>query len=184
MPLGPELQFTGRTQVLYEGRPCLFFGSSDYHRLSTHPEVIKAALEACAAGGLRSGGSRTTTGNHPCHVRLEAKAAAFLGLAEAAVCANGYLSNTVALEATAGAFQRFFIDDGAHASVMDSADGLPRDRVHLFRHSDPEHLRRELGARLRPGERPLLLANGVDFGTGEIPPLARTGRSSATPAAC
>ena len=172
MPLGPELPFTGRTHVLCDGTPLLFFGSSDYHRLSTHPEVLKAAMEACAAGGLRSGGSRTTTGNHPLHVRLEAQTAAFLGTEEAAVCANGYLSNTVALEATAMEFQRFFVDGGAHASVQDAVDGLPPDRVQRFRHADPEDLRKELKVRLRRGERPLVLCDGVAFGTGAIPPLA------------
>jgi 7-keto-8-aminopelargonate synthetase-like enzyme len=172
VPLGPELQFVDRTKVLYEGRPCLFFGSSDYHRLSSHPDVLRAVLEACAAGGLRSGGSRTTTGNHPYHVRLEADTATFLGREEAATCANGYLSNTVALEATAADFQRFFLDDRAHASVKVSLVALPADRVHRFRHCDPEHLRQEVEARLRPGERPLVLTDGVEFGTGEIPPLA------------
>ena len=172
MPLGPELQFLDRTKVLYDGRPHLFFGSSDYHRLSSHPEVLRAALEVCASGGLRSGGSRTTTGNSPYHVRLEAATAGFLGTEESAICANGYLSNTVALEAMAVEFQRFFIDDGAHASVRVSVDCLPRERVHLFRHSDPEHLRKELKTHLRPAERPLVLTNGVEFGTGDIPPLA------------
>lgn len=172
MPLGPELQFIDRTKVLHDGRPCLFFGSSDYHRLSSHPEVLRASLEVCASGGLRAGGSRTTTGNHPCHVRLEAATAAFLGTEESAICANGYLSNTIALEATATEFQRFFLDEGAHASVRDAVDGLPRDQVHLFRRSDPEHLREQLKTQLRPGERPLVLTDGVDFGTGAIPPLA------------
>lgn len=172
MPLGPELQFIDRTKVLHDGRPCLFFGSADYHRLSSHPEVLRAAMEACASGGLRSGGSRTTTGNHPAHVRLEAATAAFLGTAESAICSNGYLANTVALEAVARDFQRFFIDAGAHASVKVGADCLPREQVHLFRHADPEHLEKEYRTHLRPGERPLLLTDGVAFGDGGIPPLA------------
>ncbi len=171
MPLGPELRFHERTKVLFEQRSYVFFGGSDYHRLASHPEVLRAAREVAESDGLNVAGSRVTTGNHPLHRQLEAKAAAFLGAREAALCPDGYLSNTVAVETVARDFQRYFIDESAHASLLVSTDCLPRDQVHRFRHADPESLRQALAAYLRPGERPLVLTNGVEPGDGELPPL-------------
>ena len=152
MPLGPELRFLDRTKVLYEGKPYLFFGGTDYHRLASHPDVLRALREVADSDGLSCAGSRTTTGNHPLLVELERKVAAFLGAGEAALCSSGYLSNAVALETVAGEFQRFFIDGGAHSSLATPAGRLPREAIVTFRHADPEDLARELNGRLRPGE--------------------------------
>jgi 7-keto-8-aminopelargonate synthetase-like enzyme len=172
MPLGPELRFFARrTKVQYQGGYYLFFGSGDYHRLASHPEVVRVAREVLLSDGLSAGGSRTTTANHPFHAQLEQDLASFLGLPEARSCADGFLSGTIAVEACAGGFQRFFIDQGAHASLKLAAEGLPRDQVHPFRHADPQHLQEELQHTLRPGERPLVLCDGVAGATGEIPPL-------------
>lgn len=172
MPLGPELRYFGRsTKVQYQGGFYLFFGGGDYHRLASHPEVVRVAREVLLSDGLSAGGGRTTTANHPFHMQLEQDLSAFLGVAEARVCADGFLAATVAVEACCGDFQRFFIDDGAHASLKVAAGGLPGDRLHPFRHGDPQHLREELRRHLRPGERPLVLSDGVVAGTGELPPL-------------
>ncbi|HSB81240.1 MAG TPA: pyridoxal phosphate-dependent aminotransferase family protein, partial [Candidatus Methylomirabilis sp.] len=171
MPLGPELRFLDRTKVLHEGKPYLFFGGTDYHRLASHPAVLRALREVAESDGLSCAGSRTTTGNHPLLPELERKVAAFLGAGEAALCSSGYLSNAVALEAVAGEFQRFFIDGGAHSSLAAPAGRLSRDAVVTFRHADPEDLTLELKTRLRPGERPLVLTDGVVPVDGEMPPL-------------
>jgi 7-keto-8-aminopelargonate synthetase-like enzyme len=169
--LGPELRFLDRKKVLYEGKPYLFFGGNDYHRLASHPDVLRAAREVGDSDGLSCAGSRITTGNHPLLVELERRLAVFLGAGEAVLCASGYLSNAVALEAVTDEFQRFFIDDGAHSSLAAPANRLPREVVRVFRHADPEDLKRELKGRLRPGERPLVLTEGVLPVDGELPPL-------------
>ncbi|HWT79573.1 MAG TPA: pyridoxal phosphate-dependent aminotransferase family protein [Candidatus Methylomirabilis sp.] len=172
MALGPELRFLDRTRVLHEGKPYLFFGGTDYHRFASHPDVIRALREVAETDGLSCAGSRTTTGNHPLLVELERKLAAFLGVEEAILCSSGYLSNAVVLEAVASEFQRFFIDSGAHSSLAAPASRLPQGTVATFRHADPEDLERELKSRLRPGERPLILTDGVVPVDGEMPPLA------------
>lgn len=171
MALGPELRFLDRTKVLHEGRPYLFFGGTDYHRLSSHPDVLRAVREVAERDGLSCAGSRTTTGNHPLVVELERALAAFLGVGAAATCPSGYLSNAMALEAVAGEFQRFFIDGGAHSSLAAPAGRLPREAVQTFKHADPEDLERLLKESLRPGERPLVLTDGVVPVDGELPPL-------------
>jgi 7-keto-8-aminopelargonate synthetase-like enzyme len=163
------LRFVDRTKVVRDGKTYVFFGGTDYHRMGSHPEVLRAFQEAAATEGLDCAGSRVTTGNYSLLVQLERKTAEFLGRDEAAACSGGYLSNTVALEAFRDDFQRFFIYAGAHASVATPAEGLPGHELHPFR--DPEDLVRQLKLKLRPGEKPLVLTDGVVSGNGLIPPL-------------
>jgi 8-amino-7-oxononanoate synthase len=169
--LGPELRPTGRTRIVLDGREYLFFAGNDYHRLASHPEVVRAACETAAAGGLSSAGSRTTTGNHPLHVELERALARFLGTEAAAILPAGYVSNAAAVEAVSADFHRCFIDTAAHSSVAAAVAGLPRDSVHRFASCDPEDLERRIEGHLRRGERPLVLTDGVFPGNGRIPPL-------------
>ena len=116
-------------------------------------------------------GSRVTTGNHPALLALEAKVGEFLGGRETALCSGGYLANTVALEAVAEDYQHFFLDASAHASVATPAEGMPRKALHRFRAQDPEDLARQLKRHLRPGDKPLVLTDGVVSGYGQVPPL-------------
>ena len=171
MPLAAELRFFDRTKVLHEGRAYVFFGGTDYHRLASHPEVLRACQEAAWTEGLSCAGSRLTTGNHPLLVRLETKTAEFLGAGSVAACSGGYLANTMAVEAVRDDYWRFFLDAGAHASLASAAEMLPQDRVHPFRSCDPGDLATALRLNLRPRERPLLLTDGVLGGSGQLPPL-------------
>ncbi|MBN1422621.1 MAG: pyridoxal phosphate-dependent aminotransferase family protein, partial [Planctomycetes bacterium] len=170
--LGPPLRFVERTKVVCDGRTLLFFGGNDYHRLSNHPAVIEAFCDAARREGLSSAGSRTTTGNHPHYGDLERAVARFLGVEDAVVFSSGYLGNLVLLQAVASDFDRFFIDAVAHSSVTDAAAILPRDRLHTFDHFDPAGLAETLGSHLGPGERPLVLTDGIFPSTGEMAPLA------------
>ncbi len=171
MSLGPELRFLDRTKVLHEGKAYLFFGGTDYHRLSSHPDVLRAVQEVAGSDGLSCAGSRTTTGNHPLLGELEQRLASFLGAGAAVTCPSGYLSNAMAMEAVAGEFQRFLVDASAHSSLAAPAGRLARDVVRTFRHADLEDLERQLTGWLRPGERPLVLTDGVVPVDGTLPPL-------------
>jgi 7-keto-8-aminopelargonate synthetase-like enzyme len=171
MPLAEPLRFIDRTRVLSGGKAYLFFAGTDYHRLGSHPEVIRAFQEAALAEGLSCAGSRVTTGNHPLLDQLEAGTAAFLGAGSAALCSGGYLANTVAVEAIGAHYQRFFVDAEVHASMAQAVAGLPRERVHPFQGADPPSLGRELALHLRPRERPLVLTDGVVSGSGALPAL-------------
>jgi len=171
MPVGPELRFLDRTRVMFQGKPYLFFGGTDYHRLASHPEVVAACRQEAESGGISSAGSRITTGNNPLYARLEEKLSSFLGTEEAALCSGGYLSNTVALEALADDYQRIFVDSDAHVSLRGPARCLAAERVSTFRHADPGDLSRQIQGSLHSGERPLVLTDGVASYSGELSPL-------------
>jgi 8-amino-7-oxononanoate synthase len=169
--LGPELMPVGRTEVLFAGRKLTFFGGNDYHRLSSHPEVVAALTEAALRYGLNTAGSRVTTANHPLYLALEAQAAAFLGTEAAAVCAAGYMSNAMLMQAVAGEFTVLFLEEIAHPSLAEAAilSGLPTIR---FRHCDAEDLAQACRTHVKAGDRPLVLTDGVFANTGELAPLA------------
>lgn len=172
MSLSAELRYLDRTRVLFEGRSYLFFAGTDYHRLSSHPEVVRAFTEAAWAEGLSCCGSRVTTGNHPLLVQLEDQATRFLGGGSVVLCSSGYLANTVALETLRPDYQRFFMAEGVHPSLETPAESLPPDRLHRFPGADPRALAEAMRAHLQPNERPLLLTEGVLAGDGALPPLA------------
>ena len=169
--LGPELTFTGRTSVQFEGRDLAFFGGNDYHRLSSHPDVLRAFVDAVGRCGLNTAGSRMTTGNHPLYFQLEAKIAAFLGVEAALVLAAGYMSNAALLQAIAEDFTILFVDEKAHSSLREAATQSGR-RIALFRHYDPDDLAARCAETLQAGDRPLLLTDGVTPNTGDLAPLA------------
>jgi 8-amino-7-oxononanoate synthase len=171
MPVGPELRFLDRTHVMFQGKRYLFFGGTDYHRLASHPEVLAACRQVAESGGLSCAGSRITTGNNPLYERLEEKLSNFLGVEEVALCSGGYLSNTVALEALADDYQRFFIDSDAHVSLRGPARCLAPERVSTFRHAEPGDLSRQIQSSLHSGERPLVLTDGVVSYNGALSPL-------------
>ena len=57
--------------VLRDGRRMLSFCCNDYLNLSTHPEVVEAAIDATRRFGVGAGASRLVTGNHPLYAELE-----------------------------------------------------------------------------------------------------------------
>lgn len=172
MALGPELRIFDRTHVVYDGRPYLFFGGTDYHRFATHPDVVAAALHEAQSSGLSCSGSRVTTGNNPLFGQLEARLAGFLGAEAAVLCSSGFLSNSVALESLSREYRRVFIDSSAHVSMKAAVRCLPDERVHLFRHGSVDDLERLMLASLLPGEQPLVLTDGVGAQDGALAPLA------------
>ena len=171
MSKGPALSYINRTHAMFQGKQYLFFGGNDYHRLASHPEVVAACRREAESGGLSSAGSRITTGNHPLLDSLEEKLAGFLGAAEVTLCSDGYLSNAMVLETLAGERLRIFLDSASHVSLSGPARCLFPERVHDFRHADHDDLARQVHARLRPGEHPLVLTDGVGSSDGSLSPL-------------
>ena len=169
--LGPELTIVNRTGVLFEGRELAFFGGNDYHKFSSHPDVLRAFTDAIGRYGLNPAGSRVTTGNHPLYLQLEAKIAAFLGMEAAALLPAGYMSNAALLQTISDEFTVLLVDEKAHVSLREAAAQSAKRRI-VFRHFDPDDLVARCAKFLRSGDRPLLLTNGVAPNTGDLAPLA------------
>lgn len=158
-------------RVLVAGRERDYFSGTGYLGLQNHPRVLRAAVEALERYGLSTATSRGGYGEHLLYDQLESELRAFFGTTGALYFSTGYLGAAVLAQGLKARIERIFIDDWAHFSVWDGARAAGKPVVG-FRHLDPGHLAEQLRAELRPGERPLVLSDGVFPISGEVAPLA------------
>lgn len=161
-PVGPRVVINDRERDYFAG--CSYLG------LQNHPALIQAAAEALMRYGLGTGTSRGGYGEHPIYTAVEAAVARFFGTEAALYYVSGYLGNTILLQGLRGDYDHIFVDEAAHFSVRDSV-GITGAAVIAFRHLDSADLARQLRTQLRPGERPLVISDGVFPVSGEIAPV-------------
>lgn len=157
-------------RTLINGRWRDYFSGTGYLGLQGHPDLIAAAARALAQYGLTSGTSRGGYGEHPVFHDVEAAGAAFFGQERSLYTVSAYLGSGVLLEGLREEYDRVYLDDAAHFSVREAAhaSGVP---VHAYEHCEPGSLKAALAATLGPGQRPLVLTDGVFPISGEIAPL-------------
>jgi len=169
-----ELSTTDRgsgPRVLRGGRELLSFSCNDYLNLSTHPEVIAAAIAATERYGVGAGGSRAVTGNHPLYAGLEATLAAHKGTAAALVFGSGYLANSGLIPALIGKDDLLLVDELAHACLWAGAK-LSAGRVVTFAHNDVEALAALLAAERHRHTRTMIATETVFSMDGDRAPIA------------
>ncbi|MDD3588175.1 MAG: aminotransferase class I/II-fold pyridoxal phosphate-dependent enzyme, partial [Thermoguttaceae bacterium] len=79
----------------------------------------------------------------------------------------------VLLESLNQTFEQIFIDEACNPFIFRTIEKLLQNRcpVHLFRHQDTKQLSQLLQEKLEPGDRPLLITEGVFPSLGTIAPL-------------
>lgn len=165
-PTGPEVRIEGRTLT--------HFGGTAYLDLQRRPELAEAADQAMRRYGLHPATSRIGYGESPPLGEAEAEAARFFGTEAAWLLPSGWLGAAVLLEGHGRAGDRLFLDREAHYALRDAARLAGRSAVE-FAPYDPEDLRARVAAELRPGERPVVLTDGVFAVSGRVAPLAAYG---------
>jgi glycine C-acetyltransferase/8-amino-7-oxononanoate synthase len=169
---GALMESAPAAETIIDGRRYLYFGGTGYYALQNHPALLKAAADALATYGMHSATFRGGFGTTPLYVAVEQKAAQFFGTGDAAYIASGYLSNIAGFQALAETtqFAAVFFDDQAHYSLTDFLHLLRAPAV-AFAHTDPDDLERKLRAHARPGQRILLVSDGVFPLMGEVAPV-------------
>jgi 8-amino-7-oxononanoate synthase len=155
--------------MVVEGRPVLMMAGSNYLDLAGDSRVVEAADEAARAYGSASAGSRLINGNLDLHEALERELAQFVGTDAALTFSSGYMANLGVLTALAREGDVIVSDALNHASIIDACRLSGAD-VRVFRHSDPDDLRRVAGA-LRGFRRRILVLDGVYSMDGDVAPL-------------
>ena len=155
-------------RVLLDGAEVLLLCSNNYLGLADHPAVRGAAAEAALRWGAGAGASRLVSGNMEPHRQLEERLAAFKGYGAALLFGSGYLANTGAVAALAGAGEVVFSDELNHASIVDGCR-LSRAETFVYRHADLEHL--AWGLREADGRGALIVTDGVFSMDGDVAPL-------------
>jgi len=160
----------GDNEVRWRDRTLIYFSGCDYFRLSRHPAVASAASRALEKIGLNVAASRLTTGNHKIYAELEKELAAFFSVESALVFPEGYLAPMAAAQALAGEFSHAFIDEFAHAALVDAARML-NCPVKIFPHGNATGLARAL-SKLGSRSRPMVLTDGMFSYDGSVAPLS------------
>jgi glycine C-acetyltransferase/8-amino-7-oxononanoate synthase len=147
-----------------------YFAGTGYLGLQGHPALTAAASDAVQRYGLGTGTSRGGFGEHPLYHAVEQAAARFFDVQQALYVTSGYLGASILLQGLAGQYEHIFVDEAAHASVWSAARaaGVP---VTAFRHLAADDLASRCAASLQPGQRPLVISDGVFPISGEIAPV-------------
>jgi 7-keto-8-aminopelargonate synthetase-like enzyme len=163
---------SGGGQAVLDGAEVLMLGSSDYRALSMNPQVVGAVQDAIALYGTSATGPRLLNGNLDLHEELEADLAGFFGYEAALVFATGYMANLGVVSALAGTGDQVYLDEKAHASLVDGARLAKASgaAVRWFAHNDPSDLARQLAA--SPVKSVLVATDGVFSMEGDVAPVA------------
>ena len=132
--------------------------------------MTQAAVDAIQRYGLTTATSRGGYGEHPAYQAVEQAAASFFDAERAVYFTSGYLGAAILLQGLRDSYDAIFVDDAAHSSIWSGArsTGAP---VRAFRHIQPDDLAAQLRQHLRPGDRPLVIGDGVFPISGEIAPV-------------
>lgn len=152
-----------------QGQPLVDFGSNDYLGLADDPRLAGAAARAAKQHGWGSGASPVVSGRSEVHAELEQRLVEFEGVEAALVFPSGFAANASVLPALVGTDDAIFTDAKNHASIIDGCRLSPAPR-HVYRHGDPEDLRRALVA--APASRRRLIVTDTLFSMdGDMAPL-------------
>lgn len=157
-PLGARMRINGR-EVDY------FCGTS-YFCLHGHPEVIEAACAATRQFGMGSG----TLARMQVYEDLQERLRAWFGAEEVVAMISGYTGPMTLLQGLRDDFDVVFIDASTHYSSRDAIPTLGKP-VHSFRHLDAQSLAEALKSHLAPGQRPVVVSDGVFPASGALAPL-------------
>lgn len=131
-PQGPVISTTQQAQVLN-------FCANNYLGLSSHPEVIEAAVEAIRTHGYGMSSVRFICGTQDIHKELEQKIAQFLGTEDTILYAAAFDANGGLFEPLLGEEDAIISDELNHASIIDGIR-LCKARRFRYKHNDMSSL--------------------------------------------
>ncbi|HAD14316.1 MAG TPA: glycine C-acetyltransferase [Saprospirales bacterium] len=161
-PQGPVINTTAQEEVLN-------FCANNYLGLSSHPQVIEAAIEAIRTHGYGLSSVRFICGTQDIHKELEQKLAAFLGMEDTILYAAAFDANGGLFEPLLGEEDAIISDELNHASIIDGIR-LCKAKRFRYKHNDmnslEECLKEASGAR-----RKLIFTDGAFSMDGTIAQL-------------
>ncbi|HXH72751.1 MAG TPA: 8-amino-7-oxononanoate synthase [Mariprofundaceae bacterium] len=155
--------------IALAGHTLINFASNDYLGLANHPEVCAAAIWSIESKGLGSGASRLVSGDDPSIHQLEEELAAWKDYEACLIVGSGMLANMGLLQALADRHTQLFADKLNHASLVDGAR-LSGATVYRYSHLDYVQLQGLL--QKQPGERNLIVSDGVFSMDGDCADVA------------
>jgi glycine C-acetyltransferase len=143
-----------------EGGHVLNFCANNYLGLSSHPEVIEAAIETIRTHGFGLSSVRFICGTQDIHKTLERKIAEFLGTEDSILYAAAFDANGGLFEPLLGEQDAIISDELNHASIIDGIR-LCKAQRYRYKHNDMNDLETQLKA--ASGARRKLIATDGAF---------------------
>jgi glycine C-acetyltransferase len=151
------------------GKEVLNFCANNYLGLSSHPDVIKAGIEAIETHGFGMSSVRFICGTQDIHKELERKTAEFLGTEDCILYAAAFDANGGLFEPLLGENDAIISDELNHASLIDGIR-LCKAKRFRYKHNDLSDLETQLKA-AQGSRRILVVTDGVFSMDGTIAQL-------------
>ena len=152
-----------------QGKEVLNFCANNYLGLSSHPEVIEAAIEAIRTHGFGLSSVRFICGTQDLHKQLESRIAQFVGKEDAILYAAAFDANGGLFEPLLGEEDAIISDELNHASIIDGIRLCKAQRFR-YRHNDMSDLEEKLKM-AGPAKRKMIATDGVFSMDGTIAQL-------------
>lgn len=158
--------------VTVGGHNFLYFGGDGYLGLQANPEVLAATCEAVLQHGVSCATSRRHYTSSPVW-EVEQLSARMFNTQNAFYCSNEDKLFEVLLESLEQTFEQVFVDEACNPFVFRTIEKMLGKRypIHSFGHQDTKQLAQLLQEHLEPGDRPLLITEGIFPSLGTIAPL-------------
>jgi len=130
-------QYTGSEKEM------IMMASNNYLGLSTHPNVIKAGINAAQKYGFGSGSVPLFSGTYDIHKKLEKEIAGLFGHEDAVLFSSGYIANVGCIAALARKNDVIIHDRLNHASLLDGS-AFSKASFKVFNHNSPDSLEKVL----------------------------------------
>lgn len=153
-----------------ETHEVIMLGSNSYLSLTTHPQVVAAAKEACDKYGYGMGAVSLYSGTTDLHRELEHRIAEFYGTEDAIIIPCGYSANVGVISCLCGPGDVIICDAYNHASIFDGCKLSGAD-VKVYLHRNMKHLERILKSLPDSQAGRLIVTDGVFSMDGDIASL-------------
>jgi len=158
-----------RAKTVVDGKTAINLSSNNYLGLTTHPRLREKAIEAIERFGVGTGSVRTIAGTMAMHIELERRLAEFKQTEAVVVFQSGFTANAGTVSAILSKEDVIISDALNHASIIDGCR-LSRAAIKVFPHKDMDAAR-DILRDLMPGQRKLLITDGVFSMDGDLGPL-------------
>jgi len=138
-PYFREIEKTGSSHVVIDGKDVVTISSNNYLGLAKDPRVIAAGRDALEKFGIGCTGSRFLNGTLSLHRTLEKNISNFLGREDSIVMSTGFQANQGTIACLLGKQDVAFSDRENHASIYEGCAIAPGKTLR-YRHNDMDHL--------------------------------------------
>ena len=155
--------------VRVDNKEIILLSSNNYLGLASHPEVIKAQVQAAQEFGASASASRLISGNMSLHEKLEERIAAFKGTEAAIIFPTGYMANVGTISSLAGEEDIIVCDKLNHASIIDGAR-LSSAKLRTYPHKNLNRLE-DILKKEASCKKKIIITDGIFSMDGDIAPL-------------